>query len=150
MGLSGLDLIIGGTGRDRMIGNRGDDILISGYTLYDANDLALMAIMAEWTSGRDYAQRVDNLRGVGTGERANDDYFLIAQNSEELDPDATVFDDDTRDVLTGGWGLDWFLANWQHDDEGRRDRITDLKGSEFADDLDWIEEEVLLTDPETP
>jgi len=57
-------------------------------------------------------------------------------------------DDDTRDVLTGGWGLDWFLANYQHDDEGRRDWITDLRGAEFADDLDWIEEEVLVEDPE--
>ncbi len=142
-----MDLMIGGRGRDRIVGNRDDDILISGYTAFDASDVALMAIMDEWTSGRDYATRVDNLRGTGTGERANDEYFLIAQNSEEPNPTATVFDDDTRDVLTGGSGLDWFLANSEHDDEGRRDRITDLSGAEFADDLDWIEEEVLVEDP---
>ena len=148
VGGSGRDLLIGGFGRDRIVGNRDDDILISGYTAFDANDAALRAIMDEWTSDRDYGTRIENLQGSGSGERANGNYFLIAQNSETPDPTATVFDDDTHDVLTGGWGLDWFLANCQHDDEGRRDRITDLSASEFADDLDWIEEEVTVEDPE--
>lgn len=51
--------------------------------------------------------------------------------------------DDARDLLTGSQGLDWFFArffaNIDLDDDGRRDRITDLKAGEFADDLDWIE-----------
>jgi len=32
--------------------------------------------------------------------------------------------------------------------EGKRGGITDLSAAEFADDLHWIEEEVLLEDPE--
>ncbi|MBN2292102.1 MAG: hypothetical protein JXM70_06735 [Pirellulales bacterium] len=157
VGGNGLDLLVGGPGRDlliggrdcdRIVGNRDDDILISGYSVFDANDAALMAIMAEWTSGRDYGTRIDNLRGVGSGDRENGDFFLIGQNSDAFDPAATILDDDARDVLTGGSGLDWFLANYNHDDEGRRDRITDLSSSEFANDIDWIEEEVEVEDPE--
>ena len=109
VGNHGRDLMIGGLGRDRLVGNHDDDILIGGTTAYDADNSALDAIMAEWTSDRDYATRIDNLRGVGTGPRLNDDYFFIAQDSEQPDSAATVFDDDARDVLTGGHGYDWFL-----------------------------------------
>ena len=104
--------------------------------------------MAEWTSDRDYATRVNNLRGLGTGERLNGGYFLIAADAQQPNEAATVFDDDERDVMTGGNGFDWFFANYEHDDEGRRDRITDLKAAEFADDLDWIETIEVVEDPE--
>jgi hypothetical protein len=44
--------------------------------------------------------------------------------------------------MTGGWGLDWFFANLDEDEEDAvLDRITDLKAAEFADDLEWILEE---------
>jgi hypothetical protein len=59
-----------------------------------------------------------------------------------------VCDDDARDILTGGWRLDWFLANCQHDDEGKRDWITDLSAVECANDHDWIDDEVVVEDPE--
>jgi ELWxxDGT repeat protein len=148
MGNQGRDLMIGGAGRDRLVGNRDDDILIGGTTAHDADDLALEAIMAEWTSDRDYATRVDNLRGVGTGTKLNEAYYLIAADAQQTNAAATVFDDDERDVMTGGHGLDWFFANFEHDDEGRRDRITDLKATEFAEDLDWIETIEEVADPE--
>ncbi len=148
MGNQGRDLMIGGAGRDRLVGNRDDDILIGGTTAYDADDLALEAIMAEWTSDRDYATRVDNLRGEGAGDRLNEAYYLIAADAQQPNPAATVFDDDDRDVMTGGHGLDWFFANFEHDDEGRRDRVTDLKATEFAEDLDWIETIGEVVDPE--
>ncbi len=148
VGGSGRDLMIGGLGRDRLVGNFDDDILIGGTTAYDADTVALDAIMAEWTSDRDYATRIENLEGAGVGPRLNESYFLIALSSDQPNPDATVFDDDERDILTGGHGLDWFFANYQHDDEGRRDRITDLKAAEFAEDLDWIEELEEVADPE--
>jgi fibronectin-binding autotransporter adhesin len=148
VGNHGRDLMIGGEGRDRLVGNRDDDILIGGTTAYDADDLALDAIMAEWTSDRDYATRVDNLRDVGTGERLNEAYYLIAADAQQPNPAATVFDDDERDVLTGGHGFDWFFANYANDDEGRRDRITDLRAADFAEDLDWIETFEEVEDPE--
>ncbi|MFO7908238.1 MAG: PKD domain-containing protein [Pirellulaceae bacterium] len=147
VGHRGRDLLIGGSGRDRLVGNRGDDILIGGYTAYDANELALAAVMAEWTSGRDYSTRVENLRRDGSGPQLNDNYFLIAQDGEEFNPVATVFDDDARDVLTGSHGVDWFFANCRHDDEARRDRITDLKADELVEDLDWIEQMELMEEP---
>lgn len=45
--------------------------------------------------------------------------------------DATVFDDDVKDVLTGSTGLGAFF-----DDD--LDRSTDLKDEIFANDLDFI------------
>lgn len=149
LGNQGRDLMIGGTGSDRLVGNSDDDILIGGTTAYDADGLALDAIMAEWTSDRDYVTRVNNLRGVvGTGTKLNGTYYLIAADPQQPNVAATVFDDDERDVMTGGNGFDWFFANYQHDDEGRRDRITDLKAAEFAEDLDWIETIEEVFDPE--
>jgi Ca2+-binding RTX toxin-like protein len=118
IGGSGRNLLIGGDGADQLIGNGGDDILIGGRTAFDANDAALAAVMAEWTSSRSYADRVANLRGLGTGLRINGDYFLKTSG-----PDATVFDDGSADILTGGAGLDWFFAgiagtiNGQHNGE---------------------------------
>ncbi|MBO0697984.1 MAG: autotransporter-associated beta strand repeat-containing protein, partial [Zavarzinella sp.] len=67
LGGDGRDLLIGGTGGDRLEGNAGDDILIAGTTAYDGSADALGAVMAEWTSSRDYATRVANLRGEGSG-----------------------------------------------------------------------------------
>src|SRR5262249_5749704 len=57
----GRDLLVGGGGADRLVGNGGDDILIGGTTADDASDAALIAVMAEWASGNDYATRVANL-----------------------------------------------------------------------------------------
>jgi hypothetical protein len=42
----------------------GDDLLIAGPTAFDADLAALAAVMAEWTSARNYADRVANLRGT--------------------------------------------------------------------------------------
>ena len=108
VGGGGRDLLIGGEGRDLLIG--GDDLLIPGTTAFDANDMALAAITAEWTSGRSYNDRVANLRGTGSGPRANGNFFLTVSG-----PDATVFDDDEFDVLTGGSGMDWFFADLSQD-----------------------------------
>ncbi len=41
VGGSGRDLLIGGSGADRIVGNADDDILISGFTAYDQDELAL-------------------------------------------------------------------------------------------------------------
>ena len=125
----GSDLLIGGRGRDKLKGGGGDDLLIAGFTAFDANNTALNAILAEWTSGRDYPTRIANLRGDGSGPRLNADFYLKAQGA-----DATVFDDDDAndDKLSGDSGRDWFFANLGH----HKDRITDLHAGEFADNLD--------------
>jgi hypothetical protein len=96
--------MIGGTGADRLLGSRDEDVLVAGSTDYDGNDEALCAILDEWTSSRDYATRLTNLRGTGLGPRENDSFFF----SPIL---GTVHDDGVTDRLAGGGdGLDWLLA----------------------------------------
>jgi len=127
-GGSGRDLLIGGAGQDGIVGDGGGDLLIAGFTAFDANLTALNAIMAEWASPRDYATRIANLRGTGSGPRLNGDYFLKADG-----PDKTVFDDGVQDWLFGGAGQDWFFANA---DGGVLDTIFGLEPGELVDDLD--------------
>jgi hypothetical protein len=124
------------------VGNADDDILIAGFTDFDQNthddyggdrddgagpnEAALCAVLREWTrTDASYATRVCHLRNGGG---LNGSFTLT---------DATVHDDGAQDVLTGSAGQDWFFANL---DGGcaTRDRITDLSGREFADDIDFI------------
>lgn len=121
VGGSGRDLMIGDDGADRLIGNGGDDILIGGTTVYDADLAALCAIMDEWTSNHDFATRVANLNNTGTGAsflgRLNEDYFLVQGQ--------TVFNDASKDQMTGSAGTDWFFA-------GLADQLTGLSDLERA------------------
>jgi PKD domain-containing protein/hemolysin type calcium-binding protein len=96
----GRNLLIGGAGADRLLGRPGDDILVGGTTAFDANEAALLAIIAEWTSAADYQTRIAHLRGTTTGG-LNGSYFLNA---------TTVFDDLAVDRLYGSGGFDWFFA----------------------------------------
>jgi Ca2+-binding RTX toxin-like protein len=109
IGGSGRNILIGGGGSDLLIGGPRSDILIGGSTAWDTNDVALSALMAEWNSSHDYATRVANLSGTGTGasfaNRLNGNYFLRTGS-----PGATVFDDGARDYLFSGGGHDWYLA----------------------------------------
>jgi Ca2+-binding RTX toxin-like protein len=124
IGGAGRNLLIGGLGADVLVGGPGDDLLIGGTTAFDTNPAALQAVLAEWVSPRDYATRVANLRGTGTGPRLNGNFFLKAQG-----PGATVFDDLAVDVLTGSGGQDWFWANLSGP---QIDQITDLSMGELV------------------
>lgn len=133
IGGSRRDLLVGGQGADRIHGRPGDDILIAGTTAFDSNDEALLAIMAEWTSDRDYFSRVANLRGDSSSpdfdDRHNDGFFLRMDGEN-----ATVFDDGDHDFLSGASGLDWFFANLAtgEDDIARVRRVKLLGDS-------WVE-----------
>jgi Ca2+-binding RTX toxin-like protein len=127
---NGRDLLVGGRGADRIVGNADNDILIAGTTAFDANQIALRAIQSEWTSARDYATRVANIKGIGRGPRSNGNIFLATEG-----PSATTFDDQAKDILSGNSGVDWFFANL---DAGVKDKITHLSAKEFGDDLDFI------------
>jgi Ca2+-binding RTX toxin-like protein len=130
VGGSGRDLLIGGWGADRLVGDAHDDILIAGATDFDANEAAICDIMDEWTSGRDYGVRVQNLlNGGGSGDRLNGLTFLN---------DQTVHDDGAVDLMTGSAGQDWFLFNQDGDNGAAKDKITDLHAQEFANDIDFI------------
>jgi Ca2+-binding RTX toxin-like protein len=126
-GNDGRDIIIGGTGADALTSNNGDDILIAGETSFDDNPVSLRALLAEWSSGRTYTERVNNLRnGTGSPVRANGSVFLQA--------DVTVFDDAIADTLTGNSGTDWYFANI---DTGTKDK-TDVRVGEVLDDVDVV------------
>jgi Ca2+-binding RTX toxin-like protein len=100
-GDSGHDVLIGGSGRDVLYGEQGDDLLVGGSS--NLSDDELMLVRAEWTSGRSYASRLNNLRNVNpAGNRANGNAFLTAQ---------TLQDDNARDSMFGQIGSDAFFGN---------------------------------------
>jgi Ca2+-binding RTX toxin-like protein len=125
-GGGGSNVLIGGSGSGALLGGNGNDLLIAGSTLFDDNVNALQAILAEWASQRSYAERVANLRGAGSGPRANGNVFLITAGSHLTALGAG------GNTLTGGAGQDWFFANLSADNP---DNITDLEGGELVDAL---------------
>jgi hypothetical protein len=98
IGGAGRDVLIGGNGSDTLRAGSGGDLLIAGYTAFDNNQSALLAILAEWQrTDETYAQRLDHLRRGGG-----------LNGTARLTRPATVRDDVFADVLTGGAGQDWF------------------------------------------
>jgi hypothetical protein len=81
-------VLIGGLGSDLLIGS-GDDLMIAGATAYDANSLALGAILAEWEQPLSLASRIANL---SSGISA--DGQTIALDA------ATIINDLAVDILT--------------------------------------------------
>jgi len=95
IGGAGLDMLIGGAGNDRLVGGPDDDILVGGTTSFDHNDDALKMLLNEWTSGRPFDTRVNNLR-FGTGDFLDGSGVLLARG-------ATAFNSG-HDTLNGGSG----------------------------------------------
>jgi Ca2+-binding RTX toxin-like protein len=95
IGDAGLDMLIGGAGNDHLFGGADDDILIGGTTLFGQNDVALQMLLNEWTSGRPFDTRVNNLR-FGIGDFLDGSGVLLARG-------ATVFNSG-HDTLNGGSG----------------------------------------------
>jgi CSLREA domain-containing protein len=126
VGGGGRDLLEAGRGADRIVGNSDDDILIAGWLDFADRETAVSKVMAEWTSDRAYQTRIENLTGVGSGERANGEVYL------KLDETVRDDEEESQDVLTGSAGDDWFFF-WSAED-----RATDLGDEVFANDLDWI------------
>ena len=142
-GNNGDDLLVGGTGDDTLGGNRDrdalfggagvdvlnagshDDLLVAAGTTYDADAVALDAIMQEWISVRSYATRIANLRdGSGSNNGKNETYYLAANS--------TVNDDNDFDSLTGGTSSDWYFAKRMG---SLFDSINGLESDELVDEL---------------
>ena len=104
----GANVLIGGLGSDQLSGGNDEDLLIGGTTDHDANDEALLAILAEWSSPSPIQDRIWNLQNGG----GLNGPFLLVQ-------DQTVFDDQATDVVLGGLASDWFLV---YGDDDVRDR----------------------------
>ena len=96
----------------------GGSILIGGYTDYDANLPALLAIMKEWgRTDANYSTRVKHLQGSLAGG-FNGSYRLTATR---------VHDDQAIDSLYGWAGMDWFFSGKKRDkvyDQDRGEVIT--------------------------
>lgn len=102
-GGGGRDLLIGGRGADRVMGQDGDDVLVAGFTDYDADYDAMAAILAEWTAAGAYADRVNFLRNGG------------ALNGSNLLNASTVHDDSVRDRMWGNRNSDLFYRSFGQD-----------------------------------
>jgi hypothetical protein len=115
IGGRGRNVLIGGQGEDVLIGGGRSDLLIGGSTAFDANEAALRAILAEWTSAASYPTRVGHLLGTLPGG-LNGGYDLNA---------STVYDDGSADLLWGGGGRDWFVA-------GKKGQVLDPRHGEVV------------------
>jgi hypothetical protein len=104
LGGTGRDILIGGAGADELTGYNAGDILVAASTTYDTNTVAnrqaLCEILHTWQHG--------------------------GRNSSLLNA-ATVNDDLEVDVLTGGHGTDWFIAD--------ANDLTDQAHNELLNDL---------------
>ncbi len=100
------DVLFGHWGADTLDGGAGEDLLMGDrYGFANLPD-AVLTIGNEWTSGRPYAERVTNIRGI-TNTGVNNDVLV---------PNVTIADDGAEDLLIGGVGeIDWFLYDFDQD-----------------------------------
>jgi Ca2+-binding RTX toxin-like protein len=106
LGGQGRDILIGGSGPSTLNAGSGGDILIGGTTSFDNNAAALAAVLAEWSrTDADYATRVAHLMGTMTGglNHNSDSTTFYYLNS------STVQNDGMVNNLYGGAGQDWFF-----------------------------------------
>ncbi len=98
-GAGGFDLLLGGAGFDMLDAKDGDNLVVSGRTVFDNDQAVLLAILAEWASGRDLAARIANLTdGSGSPDRENDDFFLTSG------PGGTLLSGDPINLIYTGQG----------------------------------------------
>jgi PKD repeat protein len=122
VGGQGRDFLIAGAGADRVVGNADDDVMIAGTTAYDDDRLALGLLRGVWLDpDRTAADRIAALQSPST-----------LPGGVRLDS-ATVFHDESADVMTGSSGNDWFLLDTS------RDRATDMTDDAFDPDREFIE-----------
>jgi hypothetical protein len=100
-GGTGRNILIGGAGADSVTGGGADNILIGGTTLWDANAVALQALMQEWMNPNvTFDQRVNALK-----------QGIVVNNKTYAFNNATVFADASPDSLVGGGGRNWFWVD---------------------------------------
>jgi uncharacterized repeat protein (TIGR01451 family) len=117
VGGAGGNMLVGGVGRNLLIGGggasslygtpagtkagaAGGSILIGGATVYDENEAALNAILAEWCSGDSYQTRISRIRN---GNLAVPGVALTMSL-----PTPTIPANNLVDRLYASGGMDWF------------------------------------------
>jgi len=130
----GRDILIGGRGHDRLKASAGDNILISGFTDFDADEAALLAISKEWVrKDATYQERVDHLLGLTSGG---------LNGLVRLNP-TTAHDEGDFDVLNGFVPprlqkdqRDWFLADTSGNGaRKKKDDVTGVQPGEIVTDI---------------
>jgi len=124
IGGDGRDFFYGSLGADSIVGGAGEDLMISGSVDFGAEGgvlEGLTAIRNEWLSSRSYADRVANILGTGSGNKANGNFFLQTG--------VTIFDDGAIDTLVGGADMDWFIYTFL------QDLATDVEPGEEETDM---------------
>jgi ELWxxDGT repeat protein len=112
IGKKGNNLIIGGSGKSVLVGN-GNSLLIAGSTAYDHNDLALMAILQEWSSDDALSDRVTHLQ------------HGITFKGQTIKLTSATITPRSGDVVVGVGKANWFVVN--HNDllvqEGKKHSV---------------------------
>jgi Ca2+-binding RTX toxin-like protein len=128
-GGDGKNIFIGGTGADLLTGGSTEDLLIGASSTYEANNTALAALLAEWTSANTFQDRTDHLLGNAAGG-ANGSFTLTS---------TTVKEANLGDVLNGGSGEDWYFSNSTGAVAVQRDTINDADiDSLFTEISTWL------------
>lgn len=96
-GFDGNDILIGGAGLDYIKGGAGEDILIGGFTTYDNNTALLMQLGYAWNTGTSASGRAAVLQTANTP-------------GIKLRRGVDVLDDNARDTVCGGTGIDLFYS----------------------------------------
>ena len=100
-GANGRDILIGGNGSDTLDGGADDDVLVANRTTHDTNLTALLALMAELVAHRRRLRHAN--RSPNRWDDTRSKWHLLSQCR-------SIIDDGAVDVLTGGGGMDWFVA----------------------------------------
>jgi Ca2+-binding RTX toxin-like protein len=118
------NVLVAGTGSSNTLNGGGErNLFIAGSTTFDAHELALTKILAEWSRpDADYASRLGHLRGTLSGG-LNETFRLDS---------STVLDNEVIDSINAGLGEDWFFADTDGLDT---DLITDLQAGEQTDPI---------------
>ena len=128
VGGNGKNILIGGDGADLLTGGASEDLLLGARYLYEADTVALEALLTEWISASSFANRVAHLQGTLAGGLNSG--FTLTQS--------TVKEDSAPDTLTGGNGAgnkDWYLRNSTGAVVAQRDVVNDT-------DVDSVFEEI--------
>ena len=108
-GGAGRSLIIAGNGSSRLLGGQlygatdpscGGAIMIGGSTIYDRNEMALNAILQEWSSADGYQTRMQKIEDGGLP--------LAGVALTMTGPAPTITRNSVVDQLLASCGMDWF------------------------------------------
>src|SRR5262249_9046192 len=122
---SGHNILIGGGGPNTIYGN-GQDIVLSGKTIYDANTdanhTALDTILSEWTSNDSYADRIFKIsKGITVGSTT---YGLNLKTVRSNGKSNTVSDGPKQSKYQN-----WFIVNSKDSVTQRDEEVTEINNT---------------------